>query len=193
VSVSRDQTGLVWDVTLPALGGAAGGKRAATRLEEAWSRLALPDPGPAYAAMAALAAAPAEAIPLLRTKLRAAPVPTEADLDRLVAQLDARAFADREKASAALDRFGPNAVAGMKARLDRAPSVEVGSRLTRFLDRYAGPNPSPYHLRCVRGVAVLEATGTAEAKALLAALAKGPADDPLTREARAASRRGGSR
>ena len=53
-----------------------------------------------------------------------------------------------------------------------------------FLERYDGPNPSPYQLRCVRGVAVLEAINTAEARALLAELAKGPADDLLTREAR---------
>jgi hypothetical protein len=42
-------------------------------------------------------------------------------------------------------------------------------------------------------VAALEAIGTAAAQALLAELAKGPADDLLTREARAASRRRGGR
>jgi hypothetical protein len=64
----------------------------------------------------------------------------------------------------------------------------VRRRLRTFLERYDGPNPSPYQLRCARGVAVLEATNTAEARALLAELAKGPADDPLTREARRARR-----
>jgi hypothetical protein len=38
-------------------------------------------------------------------------------------------------------------------------------------------------------VSALEALNTAEARALLAGLAKGPADGLLTREARAASRR----
>jgi RNA polymerase sigma factor (sigma-70 family) len=187
VSVSMDQTGLVWDVTLPALGG----KPAAMRPAEAWGRLTGPDPGPAYAGMAALAAAPAEAVTLLRAKLRPAPVPTEADLDRVVKQLDADSFDEREKAMAELERFGPNAVSGVKARLDRAPSQEVRTRLTRFLDKYTGPNP--YQLRCIRGAATLEAIGTAEAKALLAELARGPEGDILTREARAASRREGAR
>jgi hypothetical protein len=41
-------------------------------------------------------------------------------------------------------------------------------------------------LQCVHGVAALEAIGTAEARALLAELAKGPARDPLTHEAKAA-------
>ena len=99
--------------------------------------------------------------------------------------------ADRQRALAELERFGPNAVAGVKARLARTPTLEVRKRLLLFLDKYDGPNP--YHLRCVRGVATLEAIGTADARALLAQLAKGPADDLLTREARAVTRRGGSR
>jgi RNA polymerase sigma factor (sigma-70 family) len=188
VSVSQDQTGLVWDVTLPALGGAGDGG-----LDEAWDRLVRPDPQRGYAGMAVLAAAPAEAVPLLREKLRPAVIPADADLDRVVGQLDAAAFADREKAAAELERFGPNAVAGVKDRLGRATSAEVRKRLTGFLDRYAGPHPSPYELRCVRGVAVLEAAGTAEARGLLAELAKGPADDFLIREARAAGRRAENR
>jgi WD40 repeat protein len=180
VSVSEDQTGLVWDVTLPALAGPRAGKPS-----DAWERLAAPDPGLGYLGMAGLVAAPAEAVRILRARLRPAPVPTEADLGRLVKQLDADARSDREKASAELERFGPNAVAGAKARLARATSPEVRRRLTQFLRRH-DTDPSPYQLRCVRGVAVLEAIGTAGAKALLAGLAKGPAGDPLTHEARAA-------
>jgi WD40 repeat protein len=188
VSVSADQTGLVWDVTLPALGDGRGRK-----LDEAWGLLAAPDARLAYSGMAALAASPAGATRLLRANLSPAPVPTEAELDRIVTQLGADAFAEREKASAELERFGPNAVAGARARLGRSPAPEVRRRLRAFLERYDGPSPSPYQLRCVRGVTVLEAMNTAEAQALLSELAKGPADNLLTREARAASRRRGGR
>jgi WD40 repeat protein len=188
VTVSADQTGLVWDVTLPALGDGR-----AKKPDEAWGALAEPDARLAYSGMAALASSPAEAVHLLRANLRPAPVPTEAELDRVAGQLGGDAFADREKASAELERFGPNAVAGAKARLGRSPSPEVRRRLRAFLEQYDGPNPSPYQLRCVRGVAALEAIGTADAQALLADLAKGTADDLLTREARAASRRRGGR
>jgi hypothetical protein len=180
VSVSNDQTGLVWDVTLPALAVKAVDKR----LAEAWDRLAALDPGLGYVGMAALAAAPAEALPLLRAKLRPAPVPTEVDLDRLIGQLEADPFAEREKASAELEQFGANAVAGVKDRLSRVASEEVRKRLTRFLERYDGPDPSPYQVSCVRGVNVLEIIGTAEARQVLADLAKGAVDAPLTREAR---------
>jgi WD40 repeat protein len=183
VSVGEDQTGLVWDVTLRALGGEPDGKD----LAQAWDRLAEADPAQGYAGMAALAAAPAESVRLLRANLRPASVPTDAQLDRLVAGLDADAFADRQKALAELERFGPNALAGIKARLDGVASPEVRKRLIQFLDRYDGPNP--YQLRCVRGVAALEAIGTADARALLAELATGPQYDVLTREARAATDR----
>jgi hypothetical protein len=183
VSVSADQTGLVWDVTLPALGAARGGK-----LAEGWEALAELDAKLAYSGMAALAASPAGAVRLLRANLRPAPVPTDPELNRVVGQLGADTFTEREKASAELERFGPHAVAGAKERLGRSPAPEVRRRLRAFLERFDGPNPSPYQLRCVRGVAVLEAINTAEARALLAELAKGPADDPLTSEARRARR-----
>jgi RNA polymerase sigma factor (sigma-70 family) len=188
VSVSRDQTGLVWDVTIPALASHRGGK-----LSEAWDRLAAPDPKLGYVGLAGLVEAPAEAVRLLRANLRPAPVPSDADLDGIVRQLDSDKFAEREKAMVELERFGPNAVAGVKARLARNPSVEVRARLRRFLVRHDGPDPSPEQLRCVRAVAALEAMGTAEARGLLADLVKGPAGDRLTSEARAASRRGRNR
>jgi hypothetical protein len=184
VSVGEDQTGLVWDVTVPAMSRARGSK-----LTEAWDRLAAPGPGLGYVGLAQLVEAPREAIALLRAKLRPAPVPSDADLDGVVGRLDADTFAQREKAVADLERFGPNAVAGVRTRLARTTLAEVRARLRRFLGQYDGPNPSPYRLRCVRGVATLEAIGTAEARALLAELAKGPARDPLTHEAKAAIER----
>ena len=111
----------------------------------------------------------------------------------MIARLDADSFTDRERASADLERFGPNAVPRVEARVAKGVSAEVRSRLGRFLRPYAGPEPSPHQLRCVRGVAVLEAIGTAAAKALLADWAKGTAGDPLAREAKAAVLRGGVR
>ena len=79
---------------------AAGGKPDEKGLSKAWDQLASPDAVLGYAAVATLAAAPAEAVELMRANLRPAPVPTDAELDRAVGQLDAEAFADREKASA---------------------------------------------------------------------------------------------
>jgi hypothetical protein len=139
--------------------------------------------------MATLTTAPAETVRLLRAKLRPAPVPTDADLDRIIGQLDAEAFADREKASAELEQFGPNAVAAIKGRMDSVTSAEIRKRLARFLKSYDGDEPSPYDVRCVRGVAVLETIGSAESRSVLQELAKGPIDGPLAREAQAALQR----
>ena len=184
VSGGQDQTGLVWDVTVPALAG-----KPENSLAVAWGKLEELEPVPAYAAMAALVADPAKAIPLLRKRLRPAPDASDADVDALIARLDADTFAEREKASADLERLGPNAVPRVEARVAKGVSAEARGRLRRFLSRYAGSNPSPHHLRCVRGVAVVEAIGTDTARALLAEWAKGPKDDALTREAGAAMQR----
>lgn len=192
VSVSKDQTGLVWDMTLPVLTARRSGKPTEKELADAWERLSGADPGPAYLGIAALVAAPAEAVPLLKAKLRPAPVPTNADFDRLAVKLGADEAADREDASAELERYGPNAMAWAKARLAVTDSPEVRDRLRRFLARYDGPNLSPYELRCVRGIAALEAMGTPEARELLRELAKVKADT-LTREALAALERLGNR
>jgi RNA polymerase sigma factor (sigma-70 family) len=188
VSGSRDQTGLVWDVTLSALVSRSG-KPTEQELSDAWERLGGSDPGLGYLGIAALTAAPAEAGALLKAKLRPALVPTDADLDRVTAKLGAAESDDREKASAELESFGAHAVAGAKARLKTAESPEVRDRLTRFLGRFDGPHPTPYELRSVRGVAALEAIGTPEAKALLGELAKGKGEDALAREAAGALRR----
>src|SRR5205807_1952633 len=69
VSSSEDQTGLVWDVTLPALGGAGGGRPTDKRLAEGWARLADLDAGRGYAGLA-VPAAPGQAVPLLRANAR---------------------------------------------------------------------------------------------------------------------------
>ena len=101
VSVNYDETGLVWDVTLPALGAIPALKASEVRLPEAWDLLA----GSAqqgYATMTVLAAAPAEAILLLREKLHPKRIPTNADLDRIIRQLDCETFANRDRASAEL-------------------------------------------------------------------------------------------
>ena len=138
-----------------------------------------------------MAAAPSDAVALFEAKLRPATMPTAADLDRLTAQLGAAEFADREKATAELEKFGFNAVDGVKARLAGVETPEVRDRLTRFLSDTRRESV-PYELRCVRAVAALELLGTPEAKRLLAGFAKGNPDDVLTREASAAHRRLGN-
>jgi hypothetical protein len=69
----------------------------------------------------------------------------------------------------------------------------VRRRAEGLLAKLRGPAEGPEVLRALRAVEALELAGTAEARRLLAALAKGSAYDRQTREAEAALRRLGGR
>jgi HEAT repeat protein len=114
--------------------------------------------------------------------------PTEADLAPHLKNLDAKSFAAREAATAALDKFGEAAVPLARARLETDLSAEARERLTRFIEQHTKPDSDPERLRQGRAVELLEHLGTPAAKELLAKLAKGgPAK--LTTDAAGAIRR----
>src|SRR6185312_8983711 len=94
VSVSDDATGLVWDLTYGAT--RPGTKHGSEALEALWIDLTSQDAARAWRAVWTLSAAPAQSVPLLRDRLKPAPVPKQ--LARLIADLDADEFKVREKA-----------------------------------------------------------------------------------------------
>jgi hypothetical protein len=194
LSVSDDAFGLLWDTT-PA--GAAKPRKEPLTAADAdglWTKLAGDDAGSAFAAMADLAAAPDRAVTLLRRELKSAPAaPTDAELDRLFADLDNDDFATREKASRRLAEFAELAVPGVRKRLARTESAEVRKRAQEFLDRFDRPVPSPDRLRQLRAVELLEGIATPAARDVLSELAKGAAEAPLTLEAAGALARLGRR
>jgi RNA polymerase sigma factor (sigma-70 family) len=189
LSVSDDAFGLLWDTT-PA-GAAKPRKEPLTEADAdgLWTKLAGDDAGSAFAAMADLAAAPDRAVTLLRRELKPAPTPTDAEMDRLFADLDDDDFATREKASRRLAELGESAVPGVRKRLAKAESAEVRRRAQEFLDRFDLPKPSPDRLRQLRAVELLEGIATPAARDMLSELAKGAAEAPLSREAAAALER----
>src|SRR5262249_48668886 len=101
-SGSCDGTALVWDL--------AGGVRAAgarpRERDPLWAELAKDEAAPAYRAVWALAATPAETVAFLRQHL--APVARDASrqdrITRLVADLDAEDFTTRERATKELEQ-----------------------------------------------------------------------------------------
>src|SRR5262249_13286502 len=187
VSVSHDLTGLVWDVSPP---------KPATRVpwtdagrRQRWDDLGSSDGQAAYRAMGELAADPAEAVATLKAHLKYTPPPSDYDVDRLVARLDAEAFAAREAAARELDRLGGLAVRRVRETLPRVQSAEVRRRLEGFL----GLNDRPgrvtgCRLQERRALELLEAVRTAEARGALEGLA-GDGDTPLSRDAAAARKR----
>jgi hypothetical protein len=159
------------------------------QLEVSWADLANTDPATAYAAVRALQTAPVQVIPLLSERVRpVAPVADPKQLQRRIADLDDNNFTVRDRAQREIEKLGEPALSALRQALKDQPPLEMKRRLQALL---ADLEPklvvaSPSRLRALRAVQVLESLGTAEARQLLQALAKGVAEASLTREARAA-------
>jgi hypothetical protein len=182
-SASTDATVLVWDLTGRRQRGPAGAARlAGGELDDLWADLGDDDAARAYRAMGSLARVPAQALPLLEKHLRPVPPADAKLLASALRDLDAEAFAVRERAARDLEQMGEVAEAALRAVLAGQPSAEVRRRVQQLLEKLEGPEV----LRRDRALEVLEQFGTPEARRLLAALAKGAPEARLTQEAKAA-------
>jgi hypothetical protein len=190
---SPDAPVYLWDVAGVTRRTVDRGRLAPARTEALWQELGDDDPGKAYPALIAMATAPAQVVPFLRRNLQ--PVsPADAGLmRRLLADLDNDEFAVREKASAALEKFGESAVPALREALARQPAAEAARRMKALLKTADNTVLSGALLRAVRAVAVLEQIGTPEAKEVLRTLVAGAAEARLTVEAKAALERLGRR
>jgi RNA polymerase sigma factor (sigma-70 family) len=190
-SLSEDTTALVWDV---AALGAGKAPRAPLPPGPAgqWADLGSPDAASAARTMAALISAPAEAVPLLRERLRPAAPLSAAQRERaeqLIRDLDSARFAVREKARAELEKLGDGLVPVLQAALARGLPEEARRRVRDLVDRLGGTPSSPARMRFLRALEVLEQIGSPEAVRLLEALSRGAAGAWLTGEAQASLRR----
>jgi hypothetical protein len=179
---SGDSTILLWDLTGHAQDGRPRHEGLSPdRLERCWADLR-GDARAAYRAVWALACNPREAAPFLDRQLGLAPA-DPSRLARLVAALDADSFADREPATAELERLGDAAAPALRKLRDDAASAEARRRADALLDKLAS---GPEWLRARRAVAALEYAGTREARRVLEGLATGSGGSRLAAEARAA-------
>src|SRR5262249_50001829 len=127
-----------------------------------------------------LVAAPKQAVPFVRAKLRPPPVDA-AEIARLLADLGDGRFAVRERAMTELNKKGPAAIPALRKALTGQPPAETGGRVQQLLarlDRWPG---APV----LRALQVLEQVGTPDARHALEGLAKELSDRHLVREARA--------
>jgi WD40 repeat protein len=156
-----------------------------------WAELADPDTVKTYRAVGALVTAPAQAVDLLREKLTAVEKVPDAEIDKLIIDLDNDEFATRQKASRELRRIGPQAKAALQKTLEKSESREQRRRVEELLVelKERETKPSPDELRELRAVEVLEAIGTPPARSILESLAKGAPGTRLTDEAAAALER----
>jgi RNA polymerase sigma factor (sigma-70 family) len=186
-SASEDNTALIWDVAgrIPAERPAA--KPSARELDGLWRRLGDDDAAAAYRAVCALAAAPAEAAPFLKERLLTPPAVDAEKVARLIADLDSERFAERDRATAELEKLGEAAAPALRRALAGEPSAEVRRRAEQLLKRL--PETSPERLRTLRALEALERAGARESLAALKALAAEARDDWLRRQAKGAAER----
>lgn len=186
-SASRDNTALIWDASKRTLPAPAAGALSPEELNQLWSDLADVDAAKAYRAMASLAAHPAQAVPLMKTRLRSAPPPASGRVTRLIADLDDDEFAVRDRAFRELRDLEEAIEPALRRALEGQPSLETSRQLKALLGRLAGLTPR--RLRGLRSVEVLERIATTEARRVLKELAARHSDGPLGQEAKAAMAR----
>jgi RNA polymerase sigma factor (sigma-70 family) len=184
VSGSLDTTGLVWK--MPALPQLQPAKLKPADLKKLWEDLASADAKAAYHAIAALAAAPEQAVPFLRAKLKPAVAPDARRVTQLIADLDSSNLTARQKAAMALELLGELVVPSLRAALKKPASLESAQRIEKVLDAIASQPLPPERLRDLRAVEALEYIATPKARAVLQALGKGAAGAQVTRDAQAA-------
>src|SRR5439155_5475910 len=183
VSGGLDTTGLVWE--MPALLAPPQAALTPADLEKLWGDLASADAKAAYQAIAALADGPDQAVPFLGAKLKPVAAPDPKEVAQLIADLDSKSFAARQKTTAALEKLAELVVAQLRAALEKGPSLEARQRIEKILEAVASQPPPPHKLRELRAVEALEYIATAGARAVLQALGQGAPDARLTRDAQA--------
>jgi hypothetical protein len=164
----------------------------ARRLDALWADLGSSDPVRTYFARWTLAASSRQTVPYIKERVRPVAPPAaeqQRQVDRLIAELDNDEFEVREKATVELGKLGESVVPALRQALKDKPSAEAARRIEKLLQPYnkvAGEPGTPPELNAL---GVLEYAGTAEAKELLEALAKGTPGARLTEEAKAALQR----
>lgn len=182
VTISRDLTGLVWDVSLPTAGKANASQET---IKECWEELRNTKDGfKVHAALVTLAANPATFLDLCDKQLR--PVP-QLDLDAIkkwIAELDSPEFAVRSGAVKKLGRPGEDIVPLLRQALTKDIPLEQSRRLETLIARLDLPDSPPQRLQEMRAVEVLEYLATPEARKFLERVASGARQARLTVDAR---------
>jgi WD40 repeat protein len=188
-SGSQDTTILVWDMTGAWTKAARKADLSPDEANQLWDDLASTDGGKAEAAVWNLAAAPLRAVTFLKGRLQPVPHDQSRRLRALLSDLDSEKFATREAATAGLEQILDFAQPTLTRLVQEGPSLEVRRRVETLLKKMRRPEFIGGRARESRALEVLERIGTAEARALVRALASGAPEAPLTEEAEVVQRR----
>lgn len=164
LSAGPDGSALLWDLFQPPPAQPV----KAGQVAAWWETLADPDAGKAYRTVKEMAAHPAEAVTLLRSKLPPIRAVEAARLDALLTQLDADDFKEREASSRELIALGDAVEPRLRAVLRGAPSLELKRRTEDVLRRI-----DERRLRSERAIEVLKMISDISARKYLRELAAG--------------------
>jgi RNA polymerase sigma factor (sigma-70 family) len=183
-SGGENTTALVWAVEPSSPRRPIAPKELSSKeLESLWENLADADASHAFKAMKELRTGPRQAVELLRGHLRPVAAADAERVKRLIADLDADAFAVRERATKELEKLGESIEPFLRQAVQGTPALELRRRVDRLLDKLTGDSPERW--RKLRALEVLEWLNTAESRRLLDQLAHGAPGAGLTREAKA--------
>jgi WD40 repeat protein len=189
-SGSADTTVLLWDMAeilrpAPVAKTVIG----ADQLEGWWKDLAAPSGTKAFEAINQLAAAPIEAAPFLKGKLRPIEQVDPKVLGKLLADLGSTKAEERDQAHGELEKLGELARGELHKRLAAKPSEDMRQRLEKLLAKVDGPVTSPELLQMFGAIEALGKMGTPDALQILEAMAQGAPGHRVTEDARAALKR----
>ena len=153
-------------------------------LTSLWESLASRDAARAYDVMWRMVGSPRQTLALFKHRLQPAEGPNEQHVEQLIGRLDDKNFAERTKASAALEKLQEQAEPALRRRLAERPSLEVRQRIERLLEE---PRPiSPERVRTMRAIQILAQIGNRESLQMLSHLAQGAPNALETQQARGA-------
>jgi WD40 repeat protein len=183
ITAGSDATALLWDV--------AGLVRdteddAPADLQAAWDDLADGQRQEVAHAVWQMILAGDRAVEWLAERLEPAREPDRAEIASLIDALDDDRYVRRMEAQHRLAELGPLVRKPLRrAASGESTTEELAARIENLLEQIDSPlMTSPSLLRGVRSVTVLDRIGTSAARALLADLAEGAKEAPLTRAAR---------
>ena len=179
-----DTTTVVWDLAAMARQPTPAAKPLTEKeLSKNWTVLSGQDAAGALEALSRLIDDPARSVPFAKKQLAKAQPFAEETIEKLIANLDADVFNQREEASKNLAKLGWTAEPAMQKALAKTSSAEVKVRLERLLANLPEEKFDLITVFAARVTELLERVGTSEAHDLLTELAKGPPSARLTQEA----------
>jgi WD40 repeat protein len=141
-------------------------------------------------ALLALTASPAQALPLLKTKLRHGQKPDLAKLEKLLGDLKSEQFIIRDKATKALKAMGQSIRPELRRWLELPLDLETQRRVEQLLTPLVQEKLAPAErLLTKRATVLLERVGGKAAREMLEGLLWGVPDDDVITEVRAALER----